>query len=412
MKFRYKAKQGPHHYRNGVIEATAYREAIDAIIRMGLTPVDVQPVTGRPGKDPAQISSGFIFSFQSLRDKIFQRDVVSLTRYLADFLNSGLPLLRALQLIRRYFKSGRMQRALEKIEVSVKDGESLSQAIEAFPDIFSPMYVNMIRAGEISGSLDETVRRLADFLEQDRENRLKAASSLIYPAVIVSVAFVTVFILLTWVIPRVMVIFDDMNQEIPLVTRLLMAVSFLFARFWWAFLGIIILSGVFLMQWHKMPDGRLKIHRFILSCPVIGILIRDLASARFSRTLATLIEGGTEIVPALTYAARVVDNQCLQNQLMEIVEAVSSGESFTDAAGAAGIFSEADISILSVGEETGSLSAGLFKLAAFYEKSSDRQIKMITTLLEPGIILGLGLVVGFMVLAMLMPIFQINFMVR
>lgn len=264
----------------------------------------------------------------------------------------------------------------------------------------------------MSGYLEETTGRLADFLEKDQESRLKVSSSLIYPSIILIVGCITLFILFTWVIPRIMVIFDDMDQIIPVMTQILMGISFFFSKFWWVLLTVVVSGSAVFVRWHKTTEGRYRTDHRLFSFPWLGNFIREIAVARFARTLGTLLQGGVDMVPALSYASQVVGNQYIQGQLSELSEYVAGGMPLSQAIRQGKIFSEADVSMLSVGEETGSLSTGLFKLASFYEKNNDRRITVMTTMVEPALILGLGLVIGFVVLAMLMPIFQMNLAVR
>lgn len=402
MKFQYLAKQGPDRYQSGIVEAGVYREAVQDLLRQGMVPVDVH--------EKKDSLSDRVIGASGWRFRIIQDDICSFVRFVSDFLNAGIPLLKSLELARRHCSSGRMACALDLIQERVADGTPLSSALEEFPGLFSGMLVNMIRAGETSGTLGETFCGLADFLEQDRDIRLKIVSSLLYPLVIVVFAGVTVFILLIWVIPGVTAVFEEMNQPLPWATRVLTGISRIFVRWWRLFVAGTAAGIFFAARWSATARGRAFIHQKILKIPVIGTLIRECSLSRFSRTFGTLLNGGIEIVPALTLSAGVVENRHIRDYLLGSAEAVSAGMPFSAAARSAGIFSEADISVLSAGEETGILSRGLFRLAEFYEKSSRRRLNIIMSLLEPGLILGLGLVIGCLVLAMLMPVFQMNIM--
>lgn len=410
-QFRYIAKQGSAGKpQTGTIEARHYREAVSFILRKGWTPLEVALVSA---EDKGSISpSKKKVPFGVSPSSFFQSDLVFFTRYLADFLSAEVPLLRSLELMRGYFQKGRIAAILPELIDAVRDGASLSEALGRFPELFSALYRNMMRAGEASGALSAVVGRLADFLERDRELRMGLAASLIYPMVILATAGVTVFVLLTWVIPRIVVIFEDMNQKLPLVTQILMAVSSVFAKWWWLLLAGTAAAVVFGLRWYKTKEGRVSADRLVTHCPWIGELIRQVALARFARTLSTLIDGGVDIVAALNYASQVIGNDHYRTQLIDAAGQVAAGDGLGAVLRRCTLFTEPDTSMLSVGEETGTLSLGLAKLADFYEKNSRQTMRVVTTLIEPGLILVLGLLVGFIVLALLMPVFNMNLVVH
>jgi len=415
MRFYYHAKQGPHDHREGEIEAQDSRTAVSRLISQGLTPVEVC-VKEASGKDLCSLDkrkrAGCLSRLRFFQEKVFQTEIVLFSRYLADFLSAGVSVLRSLQLIRRYFPDGPMASALEILEAGIQEGDSLSAAMNRVPEVFSEMYINMIRAGETGGALDAAVAQMADFLERDHDSRLKVLSSMVYPFLILAVGCVTVFVLFTWVLPRIMVVFEDMDQTLPVITQVLMGISRFFSQNWWLAGTALAASAMLFVRWYRTPEGRDRLDRWLFVMPVSGRMIRAVTSARFFGTLGTLLNGGVDIVPALIYAGEVTGNRYIRMKIDAVVQQVSGGVLVSRALQEAGVFAEADISMLSVGEESGDLPASLFRLASLYEKEHDRMIRMITTMIEPVLILGLGLIVGFVVLAMLMPIFQMNLVVR
>ncbi|HSV43737.1 MAG TPA: type II secretion system F family protein [Candidatus Bathyarchaeia archaeon] len=413
-QFRYIAKQGPAGKpQTGTIEARDYREAVSLILRKGGTPIEIIPVSFLPASHaPSSAPVKKKNLFAAAPSSFFQSDIVFFTRYLADFLSAEVPLLRSLELMQGYFQKGRLAVVLPEIIGQVRDGASLSEALGRFPELFSALYRNMIRAGEASGALSAVVGRLADFLERDRELRVGLAMNLIYPLVILVTACMTIFVLLTWVIPRIVVIFEDMNQKLPLVTRILMAISSVFAKWWWLLIAGTAAAVVLGWRWYKTKEGRAYADRLATRCPWVGELIRQVALARFARTLSTLIDGGVDIVAALNYASQVIGNDYYHTQLIDAAGQVAAGDGLGAVLRRCTLFTEPDTSMLSVGEETGTLSLGLAKLAEFYEKNSRQTMRVITTLIEPGLILMLGLLVGFIVLALLMPVFNMNLVVH
>lgn len=412
MKFFYRAKKGPQDIQEGHVEASDYRSAVDKILQSGLTPIDVK-VLNKPASLAGRDKSQRLSSLQqnSLSLKIFKTDVVQLTRYLADFLGAGVPVLKALYLIKNYVVNSRLEKVVDGVIKGVEGGKPLSAAMGEFPSVFSQTYRYMIQAGELSGSLEESAGRLADFLEKDRDDRVKVVSSFVYPLLILSVGFATLFVLFTWVIPKIMNIFNEMDQAIPLVTQVLMMISFFFSKSWWMILLIMMITSVIFIRWYQTAEGKLAVDRRLFFLPGIGRFIRQIAIARFSRTLATLLKGGIDIVQALKYSSQVVGNYYVKEELRQTADDVAGGLTLSQSMRNNNIFTEADISVLSIGEETGTLASGLFKLALFYEKSNEQIMKVITTMIEPMFILVLGLIVGFVVLAMLMPIFQMNIVI-
>ncbi|MEW5895350.1 MAG: type II secretion system F family protein [Candidatus Omnitrophota bacterium] len=411
MKFRYRAKKGPDQPQEGILEASDYREAMASINALGLTPLEIQPISKNISRHET-IHPAVTKSRLSFVHRIFQSDIVSFTRYLSDFISAGIPILNAIGLTHKYFRSCRLAVTLREIEENVRDGDSLSTALEKTSGIFSEMYINMIRAGEASGTLEATLERLAEFLERDQDNRAKVLSSLIYPALILSVGAVTIVVVMTWVLPGIMEIFTDIDQELPLITKVLMGTSYVFSHFYWLMLLVIASGILLLLRLTSSKEGRLQFHHWIFRTKVIGPFLREASMARFTRTLGTLITGGVDIVPALSYASRVISNVYIRKELADTANYVAQGESLSQAAARSQVFSDADINMISVGEETGALPAALLKLALFYERNLDRSVKVVTSMIEPGLILGLGLIIAFIVLAMLMPIFNMNLLIK
>lgn len=401
-QFSYTAKQGPKKTIQGQVEAENLDSAIKKIIDSGYTPIDVYK------QDPTKASPlEFIFT-----QKVPSKEIILFTRQLSDLVEADVALLKSLNHILRQTRHPIFKEMLQKIYTSVKDGSMLSESLEKFPESFPAVYVNIIKSGEISGNLNVVLQRLAEFSErqQDTQNQIKA--SLIYPALILTVGAGTIFVLLTWVIPRLTAIFDDLNQALPLPTQILLGTSDFFVHFWWLILllmGALIFS---LQQFNRSPTGKLKIDKFKLQIPLLGEFLRNVEIERFSRTLATLLENGVTIVAALKSVSLVMENQAFQKIVHQIEIDVTNGESLAKAIEKTSFFPETAAQMITVGEETGHLAKGLYKLAQYYERVIQRFIKNMTTLIEPILILILGSVVGSVVLAMLMPIFQMNLLIK
>lgn len=400
--FSYKAKQGPKKTIRGQVEAENVDAAIKKIVESGYTPIDVyqQSIKTAPHLN-------LIFN-----QKVPTKEIILFTRQLSDLVEADVPLLKSLNHIFKQTRHPLFKAMLQKISTAVKDGSMLSESLEKFPETFPVVYVNIIRSGEISGNLTAVLQHLAEFSErqQDIQNQIKA--SLIYPALILGVGAITIFVLLTWVIPRLTAIFDDLNQALPLPTQILLGVSGFFVHFWWLIIFIFAALGFALQQVSRTPAGKLKIDQFKLQLPLFGDFLRNVEIERFSRTLATLLDNGVTIVAALKSVALVTENQIFKDMLKKIEFDVTNGESLAKAIEKTALFPETATQMITVGEETGHLAKGLHKLSQYYERLIQHFIKNMTTLIEPILILLLGTVVGSVVLAMLMPIFQMNLMIK
>jgi type II secretory pathway component PulF len=270
----------------------------------------------------------------------------------------------------------------------------------------------MVASGETGGTLENVLGRLSDFLEKDEETISKIRASLAYPALMAFVGFITIFVLLSFVAPRLTIIFLDLGQTLPLPTRLLIAISSFFARFWFFIIISITFIAVSFNRWLKTKEGKRVFDGLKLKMPIIGDFIKRAEIARLGRTLGTLIANGVPIIQALNVAARTMGNDVIRQELEEAREMVVGGSTLSLSIKKKRYFPEMMINMIAVGEESGALENALFKVADTYDKEIDRSIKTFTSLLEPSLILFMGLVVGFIVISMLLPIFQINLMVR
>ncbi|MDP8266514.1 MAG: type II secretion system F family protein [Candidatus Aceula meridiana] len=406
-KFSFKAKKGPQEFIEDVLEAESLDRAVEKITALGYVPIDVSLY--RPTKIKSFSKKKKVLFFYK---KVSLSELVMLTRQLYDLLDSGVPLLKALRLTLEQGTNPHLKKVLAQIYSSVQDGGLFSDALAQHRDVFSPLYVNMVKAGEISGKLDVVLERLATFLEKDSEARAKIQNSLIYPSLILGVGMLTIFVLLTFVIPRLTEMFEDLSANLPLPTVILIAVSDFLSRFWWL-LAILILAAVFYFKnFASSEKGTLQVDRLKLKIPVLGNFIQCIEIARFSRTLSTLLESGVVIVSGLESVSDLLDNAVLKKEAREIARQVAAGASLSEALKASTFFPADAQNMISIGEEAGRLEASLLKLAVSYEKKSDALTKTLTSMLEPLLIVFIGLVVGFVVISMLLPIFQMNFIVQ
>jgi len=408
-KFFYRAKKGINEIVESVIEAESVNDAVIKITQQGYVPVDVNLYQEPPASPMPRRPRTFSRIFSQ---RISRHQTVTLTRQLYDLVDAGIPVLRALRLLAVQESPGKMKELLEDAANVVQDGGALSDALAKHQGVFSALYVNLIRSGEASGHLNTVLERLADFLEKDEQVSSKAVTSLIYPSLILTVGAVTVFVLLSFVIPRLTEMFSELSQGLPWPTVLLIAVSNFFARFWWALL-LIAGTGVFYFKrLYAIPEKRLIIDRKQLKVPILGEFIMKLEIVRFAQTLATLLEGGVSIVEALKGVSAVAGNHALRQELEKVAQDVAQGSSLAGSLKETTFFPANVINMVIVGEESGRLEEALYKVGSSYERQTDEVMKRITSLLEPSLIVAVGLVIGFIVVAMLLPIFRMNLIIQ
>jgi general secretion pathway protein F len=408
-KFSYRAKKGVNEIVEDVIEAASVNEAVLKVTQKGYVPIDINIYQ----ENMPKLASRRVKSLPDIFSKrISRHQVVAFTRQLYDLVDAGIPVLRALRLLASQDSNLKVKGILEDAANFVQDGGALSDALSQYPETFSALYVNLVRSGESSGHLNTVLGRLADFLEKDEQISAKAISSLIYPDLIMTVGAATVFVLLSFVIPRLAEMFEELSQGLPWPTVFLMAVSNFFARFWWLIL-LVIGAGVFYFKHlYSMPQERIKIDKWQLQIPLIGEFIMKLEIVRFAQTLATLLEGGVSIVEALKGVSAVVVNQALRKEIEKVASDVSKGSSLAESLKETSFFPENVINMIIVGEESGHLEQALSKVGLSYERQTDEVMKRITSLLEPALIVFVGLVIGFIVVAMLLPIFRMNLIIQ
>ncbi len=408
MQFSYQAKAGPIKIVEGAIEAENIDQAIKKIEDLGLVPLDVAAVSPA-AEEESQKNFASVISFSQ---RVPLALVVAFTRQMCDLVEASVPLLKALQIAAHEMRHVTFKEVILRMHDSVKDGGTFSTALDHHPMIFSKLYVNMVKAGELSGQLDIVLNRLAQLIEKNYETRQKIRSSLAYPILIVVVGILTVFVLVTFVIPRITVIFEDFNQSLPLVTVLLLQVSHFLSRFWWLVLLVVGSGLLYFRQWVQSAPGKRRFDLWKLKTPALGTFIKNVEIGRLARTLGTLLENGITIIDALKSVQDVVENQILREEIADAVLLITQGLSLSKALGRSSYFPETAISMMAVGEETGKLEKGLYKIADSYERQADDTAKTIVSLLGPLVLVVVVAVIGTVVIAMLLPIFQMNLIVQ
>src|SRR5438477_3621462 len=334
------------------------------------------------------------------------RDVVVFTRQFATMINAGLPLVQALDILAQQTENKILADVTRQVVYDVESGHTLADALRKHPRAFSDLYVNMVAAGEAGGILDTILVRLAQFLEKNDAIVRKVKGAMVYPAVICSVAVIAVSVLLIFVIPTFQNMFASVNLELPLPTRIVIGMSNLLKNYWWALLGVIGFTVFGITRYYKTPAGRLQIDRLLLRMPVLGDVLRKSAVSRFTRTLGTLISSGVSILDGLEITARTAGNMVIHNAVMESRASIAGGETIAQPLAKSKVFPPMVISMIAVGEQTGGLDEMLSKIADFYDEEVDAAVSGLLSLLEPIMIVVLGVIVGGMVVAMYLPIFD------
>jgi len=398
--YAYLAKTDPQNTIQGEIEAESDQEAINKIGQAGYFPISVT----------LKVKNSRFFN--KTPKKISKHDIILFIRQLSTLVDSGVPIVSGLNIVISQMPNLYLKEVLKDVVSRIKDGKSFSDSLAAHPEVFPQLYIAIINSGEVSGSLKTTLTRLADFLEKEEEFKNSVRSALVYPAFVFGVGVLTVVILIGFVIPRLVNMFEDMGQVLPLPTKILIEASVVFNKY-----GIIIaaLAAViifFLRRQYLSPQGRLAWDKFKLKLAVLGEITLKTEIGRLMRTLSLLLSGGLSIVPSLDIVSAILENRVLKLEINQIKDDIIGGLSLSSSIKKCKLFPNFVINIVIIGEETGTLKKSLLRVADDYERDVDRSLKSLARMLEPIIILGVGLVVGFIVLAMLLPIFQMNLIVR
>ena len=338
---------------------------------------------------------------------VTEKDIVIFTRQFATMIDAGLPLVQCLEILSSQQENKVFKKALIEIRGAVEGGSTFAAALKAQPKVFTSLYANMVEAGETGGILDTILNRLAQYMEKAMSLKKKVKSAMIYPSTIISVALVVVVFLLIFVIPTFKAMFEGFGATLPLPTVIILEASRLMQKYFLLGAGVIVAAIFALKAWYKTTAGQIAIDAFILKTPVFGILIRKVAVAKFTRTLGTLISSGVAILDGLDITARTAGNKIVEMAVLRTRAAISEGKTIADPLRESGVFPPMVVQMISVGEQTGALDAMLGKIADFYDEEVDTAVTNLTALLEPMLMVFLGIVIGGVVIAMYLPIFKL-----
>ena len=391
--FTYTARNSTGDLKSATIDASSRDEAVAQLRRQRLTIVKVDEERSGSSKKP---SGG----------GIKMRDIVIFTRQFSTMINAGLPLVQALDILAKQSENKNLSAVVRNVVFDVESGNTVADAMRKHPKAFSDLYTNMVAAGEAGGILDTILNRLAVFMEKNDALVRKVKGAMIYPLVIMCVAALCIVILLWKVIPVFASMFGSVGMELPLPTKVVINMSAFLNSYWWALIGGAVGGGYLLRAYYATSPGQLMIDKLLLKVPVLGDVLRKSAVSRFTRTLGTLISSGVSILDGLEITARTSGNRVVQDAIMASRASIAGGETIAGPLQKSKVFPPMVISMIAVGEQTGGLDEMLSKIADFYDDEVDAAVSALLSLLEPIMIVFLGVVVGGMIVAMYLPIFD------
>jgi len=405
--YEYIALDEKGRQRKGFLDATGAAAARQQLREQGVYPVEVHQAQ--------EIKSASLSGMLdiSLSKRVSAKDVSVFTRQLSTLLGAEIPLVPSFGVLLAQTKNPLLKKMLAQIRGDLNEGKSLTAGMESFPRVFPPFYTNMVKAGEASGTINLVLERLADFSENQQALRSRLRSALAYPLIMLLIGSMVIFLLMTFVVPKITEIFTDMKQTLPLITIILIVVSNFLKSFWWLIL-LLIFSGIAVFKYLTAGTqaGRRLWDSVRLKSPVWGPVNRKIAIARFSRTLATLLQSGVPLLTAMDIVRNVVNNIFIGETIEQAAKNVEEGQSLSVPLAQSGIFPPMVTEMIAVGEQSGSLEKMLNQIATVYETEAQSDIMVMTSLLEPLLILAMGLIVGFIVVSILLPIFEMNQLVR
>lgn len=398
-QFRYEVKKGPGKPVTGVLDAEDRRAAVMHLRDMGYFPISVEEASGEEEKTPVT---------QALR-RVRLKDRNIFFRQLANLIESGMPITRALLTLEEQTENPKMVGVIGRLREDVQKGSTFAEALERHPKVFTVMQCNLVKAGETGGMLEDVLWRIVTFGEQEEELRGKALSAMIYPAFLLLVGSAAIFILVSFVFPKFIAIFEDFDATLPFPTRVVMGLCGFMGSYWWAVLLGLAAAGAALVSYTRTGTGRRQRDMLLLRVPVIRNVVQRYEMAKFARTLGTLLDNGVPILTSLRITRDTLGNRIVADELESIQSRVAEGDSISESLRTeTRFFPPMVINMFAVGEESGRLGAVTQRIAQAYDNEVDRAVKAMTALLEPMMIVVMGVIIGFLVIAMLLPILTLS----
>lgn len=393
--FTYNAKNPKGEDQSGEIEASDLHNAVVTLRKKGLIVIKVTPHLEQDN------------FFTRFLNRVSFSDLVSVTRQLATMVGAGLVLSEALDILAEQQNNKKLGKVLEEVSQDVKSGLTLNQALGKHPDVFPTLYVNLVKSGEASGKLDEVLLKMADSLEKEREFKARVRGAMIYPIIVIIMMGLVMLIMVTFVMPRLTALYKQSSIELPLPTKILIGISDFIIGFWWLILAAVLLGVISFKRWVSSPNGKIIFDSLVLKIPLIGSIITGVTLTNFSRTFGLLIGAGIPLLDSINIVADVTSNATFKQALKQAYEGVAKGLSFSSLLNS-NAFPRLVPQMVKVGEETGKVDEIFTKLASYFESESDNMVKNLTVAIEPIILVVLGVGVGFLVLAVILPIYKLT----
>lgn len=396
MRLYYRAVTKDGKTIRGIIEARDVKEAANYLRKHHFVPIKIIPET----------KTGLARYFPFLR-RTKESDVVFFTRQLASMIAAGLTLVQALNILKNQIQNPVMNEIVQDIISSVEDGKMLSKALEKHPKTFTPIYIALIKTAEASGLLDKILLRLADNLDRKQKLYHTIRGALLYPIIVVIMMIVVMTVMMIFVVPQLTVLYGNLNISLPLPTVIVIGFSHFVTQYWYLVVTFLVVFSFYLRSWYHKPEGRKTADTYILKIPTFGKLMQESMMAEFTRTLSLLINSGSLVVDSLVKSSDVVGNVVYRDAIMLVAKRVEKGIAMGDAMDAGLVFPPMVVEMVKIGEQTGKLDESLMKASEYYEREVEESVKVLTTLMEPIIMILLALGVGFLIIAVITPIYNL-----
>lgn len=397
MKLYYKAVTKEGKSIDGLIEAKDEKEAAAYLRSKEFIPIKIDK------KEKSKLTG-----FSSIwTGKVKSKDIVVFTRQLASMLTSGITLIRSLEIIKSQASNSALIEILDNVVHDIEEGKNFSSAIAKYPNVFSPVYISLIKAAESSGLLDKALLRLADTLEKQQKLKDTIKGALAYPVIVVAMMVIVIFIMMLFVVPQLSGLYDSLGVTLPFSTQIIVGLSNFTVKYWAIVIGVVGIGLFLFSRWRKTMEGELLIDGFMLKLPIFGKLIKQSILVEFSRTLGNMLGSGTLVVESLEEVSDVTGNILYKNAIVDIARKVEKGITMGDAMSLYDLFPQNLIELVKIGEQTGKLDETLVRASEYFENEVDQTVKLLTTALEPAIMIVLGIGVAFLVFSIITPIYSI-----
>lgn len=396
MKLYYRAVTQDGKTIRGLIEAKDEKEAAFYLRQHKLVPITIM-----------QSDQSGLTKFLQLFQKPSGTELVFFTRQLSSMLASGLTLMQALDILKNQIKGAAMSEIVRGMIADIENGKKFSEAIERYPNMFSPIYIALIRTAETSGLLDKVLLRLAETLEKRQELESTIRGALMYPAIVIIMMIVVMTVMMIFVVPQLTVLYDNLNVDLPLPTQIVIAVSTFTTNFWYLVIILVFVGIYAAKKWYASEPGRRVVDTYLLRVPIFGKLLVQTMMAEFTRTLGLLISSGSLVVDSLLQSSDIVGNVLYKDALSLVAKRVEKGISVGDAMEASPLFPPIVVEMVKIGEQTGKLDESLIKASEYFEREVEQTVKTLTTLMEPIIMIILAFGVGFLIIAVITPIYNL-----